>query len=121
MVVLSSSGDMIQPYGVIVYIVFHLPHMEFIVLLLRVDLFHIVPAKEDKRGQISGRLPNHLYNWLDDMVCDPDHPDREYPNLNQALIGELTKAKALAEVSGNIEDLKRRVEALEKIVRETKP
>jgi len=50
-----------------------------------------------------------------------DHPDREYPNLNQALIGELTKAKALSEVSGEIEDLKRRVEALEREVQEIKP
>jgi len=75
----------------------------------------------DKRGVISGRLPMHLYRWLEDMVFDNDHPDREYPNLNQALIGELTKAKALSEVSGEIEDLKRRVEALEREVQEIKP
>lgn len=51
----------------------------------------------------------HLYRWLNGMVCDDEHPDRDYPNMNQALIGELTKAK----LSGDIEDLKRRVEALE--------
>ena len=67
-----------------------------------------------KRGSIGARLPLHLYRWLENMVCDPDHPDREYPNLNQALIGELTKAKALSEVSEDIENLKQRVAALEK-------
>jgi len=74
-----------------------------------------------KRGSIGARLPLHLYRWLENMVCDSDHPDREYPNLNQALIGELTKAKAISEYSGDLEDLKRRVEALEKIIREMKP
>lgn len=67
-----------------------------------------------KRGSIGARLPLHLYRWLENMTCDQDHPDREYPNLNQALIGELTKAKALSEVSKEIENLKQRVAALEK-------
>lgn len=72
----------------------------------------------DKRGVISGRLPMHLYRWLESMVYDDEHPDREYPNLNQALIGELTKAKALSEVSDDVENLKQRVAALEQKIRE---
>lgn len=63
----------------------------------------------------------HLYRWLEGMVCDDEHPDRDYPNLNQALIGELTKAKALSEVSKDVEDLKRRVDALERAVERIKP
>ncbi|MBP2145030.1 hypothetical protein J2129_000484 [Methanofollis sp. W23] len=77
-----------------------------------------MPANEDKRGQISGRLPLHLYHWLEGMVCDSEHPDRNYPNLNQALIGELTKAKTLSQISVEIKDLRRRVEALEKEMEE---
>jgi len=73
-----------------------------------------------KRGSIGARLPVHLYRWLESMVCDDEHPDRDYPNLNQALIGELTKAKALSEVSKDIENLKRRVEALERAVEKIK-
>jgi len=41
---------------------------------------------------ISGRIPNVLYRWLEGKV-----QSGEYPNMNQALIGELMKAKTLAE------------------------
>ncbi|WP_265581307.1 hypothetical protein [Methanofollis aquaemaris] len=93
-------------------------HIAFRVFILIIGQFSIVPANDDKRGQISGRLPLHLYRWLEGMVCDSEHPDRNYPNLNQALIGELTKAKTLSEMSEDLEDLKRRVEALEKEMEE---
>jgi len=41
---------------------------------------------------ISGRIPNVLYRRLEGKV-----QSGEYPNMNQALIGELMKAKTLAE------------------------
>ena len=93
-------------------------HLAFRVFISIIGQISIVPANDDKRGQISGRLPLHLYRWLEGMVCDSEHPDRNYPNLNQALIGELTKAKTLSEISMDIEDLKRRVEVLEKAMKE---
>lgn len=44
---------------------------------------------------ISGRIPNVLYRWLESKVQSGD-----YPNMNQALIGELMKAKTLEEAQG---------------------
>ncbi|WP_209629243.1 hypothetical protein [Methanofollis sp. W23] len=106
------------PSDTTIYMIFYLPHLAFIVFLSIIGQFCSVPANEDKRGQISGRLPLHLYHWLEGMVCDSEHPDRNYPNLNQALIGELTKAKTLSQISVEIKDLRRRVEALEKEMEE---
>lgn len=106
------------PYDVTIYIILYLLHLAFRVFLSIIGQFCIVPANDDKRGQISGRLPLHLYRWLEGMVCDSEHPDRNYPNLNQALIGELTKAKTLSQISVEIKELRQRVEALEKEMEE---
>lgn len=51
---------------------------------------------------ISGRVPNVLYRWLENKV-----QSGEYPNMNQALIGELMKAKTLEEERRTQKDLLR--------------
>jgi len=38
--------------------------------------------------QVGARLPGHIYRWLKQKVDNND-----YPNMSQAVIGELTKAK----------------------------
>lgn len=68
-----------------------------------------MPSSEDRRGQISGRLPLHIFQWLENKI-----EVGEYPNLNQALIGELTKAKMVEGIHAEILDLRGRVAALEK-------
>ncbi|MDN7012657.1 hypothetical protein FGW20_06310 [Methanoculleus sp. FWC-SCC3] len=49
---------------------------------------------------ISGRIPNVLYRWLEGKV-----EGGEYPNLNQALIGQLMRAKTLEEERENQKEL----------------
>jgi Arc/MetJ-type ribon-helix-helix transcriptional regulator len=43
---------------------------------------------------VSVRLPLHLYRWLENLTG----PGRDYPNMNQAVIGELTCIKAEKEL-----------------------
>ncbi len=38
--------------------------------------------------QVGARVPGHIYRWLQAKV-----DNRDYPNMSQAVIGELTKAK----------------------------
>lgn len=38
--------------------------------------------------QVGARVPGHIYRWLKEKVDNQD-----YPNMSQAVIGELTKAK----------------------------
>lgn len=42
------------------------------------------------------RLPTHLYRWLKGRV------GRDYPNMNQAVIGELTYAKTHRDMAGTL-------------------
>ena len=42
-----------------------------------------------KSHSVAVRLPLHLYRWLGDLVG----AGKDYPNMNQAVIGELTRAK----------------------------
>jgi Arc/MetJ-type ribon-helix-helix transcriptional regulator len=42
-----------------------------------------------KSHSVAVRLPLHLYRWLEDHVG----AGKDYPNMNQAVIGELTRAK----------------------------
>jgi len=43
--------------------------------------------------QVGARLPGHIYRWLKQKVDNND-----YPNMSQAVIGELTKAKLSEEM-----------------------
>ncbi|WOX55575.1 hypothetical protein R6Y95_08900 [Methanoculleus palmolei] len=57
-------------------------------------------AERSGASPISGRIPNVLYRWLEEKV-----ESGEYPNLNQALIGQLMRAKTLEEEHENRKEL----------------
>jgi len=58
------------------------------------------PPGDEKKTQIGGRIPRVLYRWLEEKVKSGD-----YPNMNQALIGMLTKAKEMEMNEENFEYL----------------
>lgn len=45
---------------------------------------------------VAGRLPACIYRWLEGLVGS------DYPNMNQALIGELTRAKTHRELTESL-------------------
>lgn len=88
---LSVCHDVHWAY--IIYIVCYINAPAYIRLLVSLieDQVISMPARSGSSA-ISGRIPNALYRWLEAKV-----KNGEYPNLNQALIAQLMKAKTLEE------------------------
>jgi hypothetical protein len=73
-------------------------------------------AARSGSSAISGRIPNVLFRWLEGKV-----KAGEYPNMNQALIGELMKAKTLEGERETYNDLlKMRTEIVRDVIEELK-
>jgi len=64
------------------------------ILIIGSENSYIMAGDSEKGGGVvSVRFPGHLYKWLTKLVEDGD-----YHNMSQAVIGELTKAKARIDI-----------------------
>ena len=71
-------------------ICYHILHN---VMLTSDNSFIVVKDSERGGGVVSVRFPGHIYKWLERLV-----EEGEYHNMSQAVIGEMTKAKARIDI-----------------------
>jgi len=50
-------------------------------------------VQRDRSTQIGARIPGHIYSWLQNLV-----ESGKYPNMSQAIIGELQRSKDYSEL-----------------------